>query len=136
MLKLFIHLLQTLIYGTFLFKETKINISRDVKIVARIPEEKGTDVNLAVHILNDAHKKEFEAAVIISNDSDLAEAVRIITGELKLKVGIINPHEKFNKKISQYATFKMPARESHILNSQFPAILTDSVGTFHKPPSW
>ena len=36
-------------------------------------EEKGSDVNLAVHLLNDAWLDRYECAVVVSNDSDLAE---------------------------------------------------------------
>ncbi len=36
-------------------------------------EEKGSDVNLASYLLLDAFRKESEAAVVISNDSDLAQ---------------------------------------------------------------
>jgi len=125
-----------IIYGTFLFRDSKIHITHDVKIIAKVPEEKGTDVNLAVHLLNDAHKKQFDIAVIVSNDSDLAGAVKIVTQELRMPVGIINPFDKFNKTIIQYASFKQLAREKAILSSQFPASLTDSIGTFTKPPSW
>jgi hypothetical protein len=33
-------------------------------------EEKGSDVNLATHLLHDAHLGRFDIAVVISNDSD------------------------------------------------------------------
>lgn len=39
-------------------------------------EEKGSDVNLAAHLVRDAFQKRFELAVLITNDSDLAEPVR------------------------------------------------------------
>ena len=35
-------------------------------------EEKGSDVNLASHLLRDTYTKRFEVAVLITNDSDLA----------------------------------------------------------------
>ena len=56
-------------------------------------EEKGSDVNLATHLLNDGYKKAYDIAVLITNDSDLIEPVRIIREELKLPVGIINPQK-------------------------------------------
>jgi hypothetical protein len=34
-------------------------------------EEKGSDVNLAVHLLDDSWRSGFDCAVIVSNDSDL-----------------------------------------------------------------
>ncbi len=41
-------------------------------------EEKGSDVNLAVHLLNDAWSNKYDCAIIVSNDSDLAEAMRLV----------------------------------------------------------
>jgi uncharacterized LabA/DUF88 family protein len=51
-------------------------------------EEKGSDVNLASHLLRDAYTKRFEVAVLITNDSDLAEPVRIVAQEIGLPVGV------------------------------------------------
>lgn len=44
-------------------------------------EEKGSDVNLAAHLLNDAWKGVFDAAVVVSNDTDLVEPIRMVTTE-------------------------------------------------------
>ena len=41
-------------------------------------EEKGSDVNLALHLLNDAWLNAFDCAVIVSNDSDLAPALKMV----------------------------------------------------------
>lgn len=40
-------------------------------------EEKGSDVNLAVHLLNDAWSGAARIAILVSNDSDLSEAVEL-----------------------------------------------------------
>jgi len=39
-------------------------------------EEKGSDVNLATHLLHDAHMGRFDVAVVVSNDSDLLEPIK------------------------------------------------------------
>jgi hypothetical protein len=39
-------------------------------------EEKGSDVNLATHLLHDAHMGRFDVAGVISNDSDLLEPIK------------------------------------------------------------
>ena len=39
-------------------------------------EEKGSDVNLAVHLINDGWLDAYDCAVVVSNDSDIAEAMR------------------------------------------------------------
>jgi uncharacterized LabA/DUF88 family protein len=99
-------------------------------------EEKGSDVNLASHLLRDGFLKQFETAVIISNDSDLAEPVRIVSQELKFAVGVINPHQHHSKELQQYATFVKRIRQSHLVATQFPVTLTDAKGPFSKPPGW
>jgi len=125
-----------IIKGTFLNRDKKIQINKDVKIIGKVPEEKGTDVNIGVHLVNDAHNRLFDAAVIVSNDSDLSEAVRIVAQEINLPVGIINPFVKFNKKITQFCSFKKRCRKGPIKSSQFSDSLQDSKGAFHKPASW
>lgn len=52
-------------------------------------EEKGSDVNVASHMLIDVFSKAVDAVVVISNDSDLALAVR--TARLHVPVMIVNP---------------------------------------------
>ncbi|MDP3962427.1 MAG: NYN domain-containing protein [bacterium] len=139
--ELYLRALRTLnnveiIEGSFLFSPKKIRITEDVSLTAKIAEEKGTDVNIAVHLVNDAHMRKFDTAVIVSNDSDLAESIRIVTQELGLKVGLINPYPVFNKQIGKYATFKILARDSALLSSQFPQALTDASGGITKPQLW
>ena len=41
-------------------------------------EEKGSDVNLATRLVHDAHRDAYEGALVVSNDSDLNEALRIV----------------------------------------------------------
>jgi len=126
-----------IVQGYFAFPSRKIQITKDVCVVARVPEEKGTDVNLAVHMVEDGYKGLYDTAVIVSNDSDMGEALRIVSKELNLEIGLINPSgTHFSKSLNKYSSFKEPVREKPILASQFPASLTDSVGTFTKPKSW
>jgi uncharacterized LabA/DUF88 family protein len=61
--------------------------------VARIwkTEEKGSDVNLGVHLVRDAFKASFEEAAVLTNDTDLVEPLRIVTKELGLPVTLLTP---------------------------------------------
>lgn len=52
-------------------------------------EEKGTDVNLATHLLVDVLDEVIDAAIVISNDSDLALPIRVARGNVP--VGVVNP---------------------------------------------
>jgi hypothetical protein len=98
--------------------------------------EKGSDVNLATHILFDAFRNDYDLAVIISNDSDLLEPIRIVNTELGEPVGILDPQLHPSKVLIQYATFIKQIRKGVLAVSQFPPTLTDRHGTFHKPPKW
>ncbi len=54
-------------------------------------EEKGSDVNLGSYLLYDAFSARFDVAVVVSNDTDLAEPIRLVRDELKKPVGLICP---------------------------------------------
>ena len=99
-------------------------------------EEKGSDVNLAAHLVRDAFRGAFQVAVLITNDSDLAEPVRIVLQELNLPVGILNPHQHHSAELKRIATFVKRIRQSDLVASQFAEVLNDAKGAFHKPPSW
>jgi len=102
-------------------------------------EEKGTDVNLATHLVNDAHLKRFEAALIVSNDSDLNEAVRIVKNEIGLTVGVFSPHpNRPSVQLKATASFFREIKPSHLKTNQFPPILTDVSGNIlaTKPVAW
>ena len=70
-------------------------------VLIKKTEEKGSDVNLGINLVNDAHKGEFDVAIIISNDSDLAGGLRIVKNELGKLVEILNPYPKTNKKLQR-----------------------------------
>ncbi len=64
----------------------------DNKLAVWVPEEKQTDVAIAVHMFGDAIDKAFDQAVIVSNDSDLAPAVEAVKLRWPdLTIGIIAP---------------------------------------------
>lgn len=99
-------------------------------------EEKGSDVNLASHLLRDAFVGDLDVAVVVTNDSDLLEPVRIIQSELGKPVGILNPQKHPSMVLKNEARFFKNIRRSALAGSQFPPELKDARGTFWKPPSW
>jgi len=99
-------------------------------------EEKGSDVNLASMLLMDGFRGDYEAAVVLSNDSDLVLPIRIVTEELKLPVGLLNPHKRFSMELKKVATFRKQIRTGVLSVSQLPETLTDENGTITKPPDW
>lgn len=58
--------------------------------VAKI-EEKGSDVNLGSYLVRDALLDRFDVALVLTNDTDLVEPIRIATAEAGKRVGIVAP---------------------------------------------
>ncbi len=97
-----------------------INGKKTVEIIKT--EEKGSDVNIAVHMLNDAWLDEYDCAVVVSNDSDLAEAMKLIKIHHPTKViGLLTPGDQYpSKELMQYAKFKAKIRIGPLSASQLP----------------
>lgn len=101
-----------------------------------ITEEKGSDVNIAAHTVHDGHVGKYDLAVLVSNDSDLAEPLRIVRHELGFPIGLLNPYKKPSRELLKHATFYKAIREGVLAVSQFPAVMQDAKGPFHKPTTW
>ena len=99
-------------------------------------EEKGSDVNLAAHLVNDAHKGRIEVAIVVTNDSDLIEPIRIVTQEVGLAVGVLNPCRQPAGGLRGAASFYTVLRPTAPAKCQFPDTLADAKGAFSKPPGW
>lgn len=130
------------IEGTFLSNIKRMPVhqpgpGQDRSVMVRATEEKGSDVNLAVHLVHDGHLGHYETAVVISNDSDLAEAIRLVREDLKLPVGVISPFKTLTHRLRAQASFTRPIRTGHLQASQLPAVIRDADGrTIHKPKGW
>ena len=99
-------------------------------------EEKGSDVNLATYLLLGAFKQDCQVAVVISNDSDLKEPITVAQRELRLTVGVVNPHPPQRRSRALQPTFFKQIRLSALRDSQFPPVLNDGDGQIHKPVRW
>lgn len=130
-------------YGTFLTNNVWMPLTvppvkgpRKVQVIKT--EEKGSDVNLASHLLLDGFKEDCDTVVIVSNDSDLTEPVCIARFELGLQVGVINPHpaRKRSRRLSRDAHFFKQLRSNAVAKSQFPRRMVDATGQFERPRSW
>jgi hypothetical protein len=100
-------------------------------------EEKGSDVNIATYLMLDACRRDCEAAVLVTNDSDLREPLRIIREELGLITGVINPRRAGRRSRALEATFFKQLRESTVRQCQFADVVTDATGReIRKPREW
>jgi uncharacterized LabA/DUF88 family protein len=100
-------------------------------------EEKGSDVNVASHLLIDTLSDEIDAAVVVSNDSDLAFAVS--EARKRISVGIVNPNRNPTaaKLKSRPATGPGDHWEYQMVAVDLTAHqLPDPCHDVNKPPGW
>ena len=130
-----------IIFGHFLTHEVTMPVARQapgqpafVRVIKT--EEKGSDVNLATHLLHDAHLGKYDAAVVVSGDSDLLAAIQFVMQDLKKPVGVLNPQKRTCNVLARQATFYKHIRAGVLAVSQFPSPIQDAIGSFHKPSCW
>lgn len=107
-------------------------------------EEKGSDVNLASYLLLDAFDNDCEAAIVISNDSDLELPIRLVRKRFAMKVVVLHPVRapEHGKRVTKSIALVKAASKSiiiedqHLQNAQFPPMLQDANGTITKPAEW
>lgn len=102
-----------------------------------IYEEKGSDVNLGVNLVHDAAVGTIAKAIVITNDSDLEEAIRLARSS-GIAVGVVNPHRgAMNKRLKRAADFEIPLRREILAQCQLPEHLTTNKGRqIHRPKEW
>lgn len=128
-------------YGLFVERPARMHLvnppakgPRTVEVLKT--EEKGTDVNIATYLLLDAFRGRCDTAVIISNDSDLAEAVRVAESEAGIQVGIINPHLPERRSRKLRGSYFRQIRPKDLARSLLPDVVHDNQGPIQKPGSW
>jgi len=99
-------------------------------------EEKGSDVNLATHLLLDAFREDAEVAVVVSDDFDLKEPLRVARHDLGRTLGIASPRRNPRLGRAVEANFYRPIREAMLRESQLPETVRDDGGSIHRPSSW
>jgi len=99
-------------------------------------QEPLSPIRAASYLLLDAFRKRCDTAVVISNDSDLAEPVRIARAEARIKVGVINPHGAKHRSRRLQGTFFKQLRRGVVAQTQLPPVLQDAQGTIRKPSAW
>lgn len=101
-------------------------------------EEKGSDVNLAFRLLWDAFAGRCGAQVLISDDSDACETIRIAHDELGMRVGVVNPHRRQpSRLLNAKADFTKQVSVTALAASQFPdPVIQVGHKPLFKPATW
>ena len=101
-------------------------------------EEKGSDVNLASHLLFDAWQGRMDTALVLSQDTDLLEPMRLLSQEIKMPISLVwldgKQPGKNHRNVVSFIRHATPARLS---SAQFPNRLMGKNGhVIEKPTGW
>lgn len=104
-------------------------------------EEKGSDVNLAARLIADAFQDRFDCAVLVCNDGDLGQAVRIVRQEAGKNVGAILPiyhptrkKRRASQELIRETIFVRELRASTVRRCQLPNPIPNT--RLYKPVHW
>ena len=101
-------------------------------------EEKMTDVNISVALLNDAQDNLFDTAMIISADSDLVGPIQsVLTRYPDKRVIAAFPPDRKSKHLRQVVNASFTIGRNKLRDSQLPNNVTRADGfVLKRPPSW
>lgn len=112
-------------------------IDLENRVYVHKPEEKETDVNIALHMYRDAIEDRCDQQVLVGQDTDLCPALQFVRSlESNIRVGLICPRTSSrslrppSKSLSKYCDWtRQYIREEELQASQLP----DPVPTRKKP---
>jgi len=96
-------------------------------------EEKGSDVNLAVQLVNDAWADTFDLAVVVSNDSDLKPALQLVKQRGK-RIGVLVRGDARVISLRKASHFQVTLTEQHLRNAFLPHSIPGT--SIHIPTEW
>jgi uncharacterized LabA/DUF88 family protein len=106
--------------------------------IETIPNEKMTDVNIAVEMLGDAYENKYDTALLISADSDLTAPIKKILSLYKNKrIVAVFPPNRASKEIMKVASAYFTLGRAHLAASLFPEEVKTANGYVLKcPDKW
>jgi len=101
-------------------------------------EEKLTDVNIAIHMFRGAYLDEYDKAILVSADTDIIPAIRMIRDLFPTKqVGVVVPIGSFGMELKQECDFHFQMKERQLARSQLPDEVDDPLlGVVRRPETW
>ena len=133
------------VLGKFKIKQVRCGVMGCTYSGSRIfdiPEEKRTDVNIALQMLDDASHDRVDQFIIVSGDSDLVPALEMVKAQWpkkRLVVYVPSRHPlrgaavELRNAADKHKTFP----QALLKVSQFPVELSDGRGgVIHKPAGW
>lgn len=104
-------------------------------------EEKGSDVNLAIHMVDDAWRNKYDLALIVTNDGDLHGAVQLVRhryNDMRIRVGVVpslGGDRKISRVLKKVSDFRRNiSREVSLEPAQLPDHIPGK--ELRKPNKW
>jgi hypothetical protein len=101
-------------------------------------EEKGSDVNLAAFLLHDGWQGKYDTALVLSQDTDLCEPMRMVSRDLGKPVGlVVLDGSQPNGRLRAVSSFVRHLTPGRLAAAQFADPTPDRSGRLvHKPVTW
>ena len=106
-------------------------------------EEKMTDVNIAVTLIGEGIKNQYDTALLVSGDNDLTPAVimfRDLFDSQNKEIGVILPigiRGRNTNRLKEYAHYRRKINMAALEASQFPQVVTLKSGRqITRPGAW
>lgn len=96
-------------------------------------DEKGSDVNLGAHLINDAWADAFDVAAVLTNDSDLSVPIQMAVARQKT-VLLFHPDNNPARSLQDSASHALHIHDKHLRDAQFPPELVLQNGRVVKKP--
>lgn len=122
-------------FGHFLSSSTHC---RNCGAVRQKHEEKRTDVNIAVRLLEDAYDDRFDTAMVVSGDSDLVPPITSVRSRFPHKrVLVAAPPERWSAQLGQAANAALQISALTIRSNRLPdPVVTPSGMRLRAPRGW
>jgi hypothetical protein len=124
-----------LIYGSY---HAKFEDCRECGHQWVVPSEKMTDVNLATHLIMDAHLDVYDIAIVVSGDSDFVPCIEAVnTTFLNKSVVVFFPPGRHNNSVAEVARANQIIGRPKLVESQLPLKVVKVDGyVLEKPEGW
>jgi uncharacterized LabA/DUF88 family protein len=115
-----------------------INCQATCKESFTMPEEKCTDINLALHIIEDCMNKEVDHVVLITADSDQSSTIKFIKKnfpDIKIKL-YFPPDRESHHLASLIKPVHLSNHETKFKNAMMPIQVTNGIKKYTRPENW
>lgn len=133
-----------IIYGYFLRTEADMEpVDRNLGSTVAVtkPEEKGSDVNLAIHMIDDAWREKIDRVLVVTNDGDLGGAIKMVRHRhknMRIQVGVVPPvsgDRKLSRVLKKDSDFRRNIEANvHLSPCQLPYHIEGT--NISKPNRW